>query len=124
MRLPPATEAAISRRRPELLTHGVAYAAAALIHEALHIAVPATPTERKAAGGAALTGEAKARNRHGANLKPQEFEKYKCRDCRTWILTAVQDSHHLAGDYHKVRERNRLTREEAAHAMARKKESK
>lgn len=110
MRVPPGTEAALRRARPAAFEHSTAHGILTLACEAAQIDAPPPPSKRKAAGGAALTGEAKARNRHGDKLRLKEFERYKCRDCRTWIVSAEHEATHIKGNYHIVRERNRLAR--------------
>lgn len=56
IRIPAETEKAIIKRMPNL---PLSFASLLLIHQALQIEPPTSPEARKAAGGRAVTGQAK-----------------------------------------------------------------
>lgn len=64
MRVRSETEKLIKRHRPELLAHGTAHAVHVLVHEALGVKLPLTPTQLKAQ--AAMRQQARARQKSRA----------------------------------------------------------
>lgn len=70
MRVPPQLEAGLRRARPAAFAHSTAHGILTLACEAAGLARPQTPSERKALGGAAATGQLK--NPHARKTKKRK----------------------------------------------------